>query len=88
MSLNLNATKVASYDKLKAEADEAMSEKTCLEGQLNQSIMGTDRYKAKRNLSRSEKAKLEEKIVKLEGKIIELELEVASLTNQLDTERQ
>ena len=80
-SLNLNATKVASYDKLKAEADEAVSEKTHLEGQLNQAIMDRDRYKAERNLSRSDKAKLEEKIAELEGKITELELEVASLTN-------
>ena len=53
-SLNLNATKVASYDKLKAEADEAVSEKTHLEGQLNQAIMDRDRYKVERNISRSE----------------------------------
>ena len=80
-SLNLNATKVASYDKLKAEADEAVSEKTHLEGQLNEVIMDRDRYKVERNISRSEKAKLEEKIVELEGKITELELEVANLIN-------
>ena len=42
----------------------------------------------KLNLSRSEKAKLDEKVTKLEGKITELELEVASLTNQLETESQ
>ena len=80
-------TKVASYDKLKAEADEVVNEKTCLEGQLNQAIMDRDHYKAERNLSRSEKAKLEEKTAKLEGKITKLELEVASFTNQLETER-
>ena len=43
--------------------------------------MDRDRYKAEMNLSRSEKAKLDEKIVELEGKITELELEVASLSN-------
>ena len=76
-----------SCDKLKAEVDEVMTEKTRLEGQLNQTIIDRDRYKAKRNLSRSEKAKLEEKIAKLEGKIPGLKLEVASLTNQLETKR-
>ena len=80
-SLNLNATKFVSYDKLKVEADEAMSEKVHLEGQLNQAVMDRDRYKAEMNLSRSEKAKLDEKIVELKGKITELELEVASLSN-------
>ena len=80
-SLNLNATKVVSYDKLKAEVDEAIREKMCLEGLLNQAIMDRDCYKAGRNLSRSEKANLEGKIVELEGKITELELEVVSLTN-------
>ena len=84
-SLNLNATKVTSYDKLRAEADEAMDKKARLEGQLNQVVMDRVHYKVKRNLSKSEKAKLEEKIAELEGKITKLELEVASLTNHLDT---
>ena len=47
--------------------------------------MDRDDYKAERNLSRSEKAKLNEKITELEGKVTELELEVASLTNKLET---
>ena len=50
--------------------------------------MDSDCYKVERNLSRSKKAKLNEKIAKVEGKIIELELEVASLTNQLEIEHQ
>ena len=64
-----------------------MSEKACLEGQLNQAIADKDRYKAEKNLSRGKKAKLEDKIIELLGKITELELEMASLTNQLETER-
>ena len=87
-SLNLNEIKVASYDKLKAKTYEAVSEKTRLEGQLNQAIMDKDHYKAERNLSRNEKAELDEKITELERKIIELELKVASVTNQLETEYQ
>ena len=84
-----------SYDKLKAEVGEAMSEKACLEGQLHQAIEDRERYKTKRNLSRGEKVKLEEripellgKITELLGKITELELEVASLTSQLEIEHQ
>ena len=34
-SLNLNVTKVTSYDKLNAEFDEAMGEKARLKGQLH-----------------------------------------------------
>ena len=83
--LNINTTKVASYDKLKAEANEAMSEKAHLMGQLNQAIMERDCYKAEGNLSRSENIK---KITELVGKIIELKVEVASLTRQLETKHQ
>ena len=61
-SLNLNTKKVVNYDKLKVDVDEAMSEKVRLEGQLNQAVMKRDCYKAERDFSRSEKAKLEEKI--------------------------
>ena len=77
-SLNINVTKVASYDKLKANFDEAIGEKTRLEGQLHQAIQDIDRYKSKRNLSRGEKVKLEERITGLLSRITELEVEVAS----------
>ena len=87
-SLNINVTKVASYDKLKAEFDEAMGEKTHLEGQLYQTIQDRDHYKSKRNLSRGEKAKLEEKITGLQSRIIELEAEVANRRSQLEAEHQ
>ena len=85
-SLNINATKVASYDKLKAKFDEAMGEKTRLEGQLYQAIQDRDRYKSETNLSRGEKAKLDEMITGLLSRITELEAEVASLTSQLEAE--
>ena len=49
-SLNINATKVVSYDKLKVEFDEAMGEKALLEGQLYQAIKDMERYKSERNL--------------------------------------
>ena len=61
-SLNINATKIVSYDKLKADFDEAIGEKTHLEGQLYQAIQ--DRI-TERNLSRGEKIKLEERITEL-----------------------
>ena len=57
-SPNINATKVVSYDKLKAEFDETIGGKTRLEGQLHQVIQDKERYKSERNLSRGEKAKL------------------------------
>ena len=85
-SLKINATKVASYDKLKAEFNETMGEKTRLEGQLYQAIQDRKRYKSERNLSRGEKAKLEQRITKLLLRITELEVEVASLTIQLEVE--
>ena len=87
-SLNINATKAVSYDKLKAEFDEAMGEKVCLEGQLHKAIEDKECDKSKMNLLRGEKAKLEKKIVELLSKIIELEVKVASLTSQLETEHQ
>ena len=87
-SLNNNATKVASYDKLKADFDEAMGEKAGLEGQLDQAIQDKDYYKSERNFSRGEKARLEEKINGLLSRITELEVEVASLTSQLEAEDQ
>ena len=86
-SLNVNATKVASYDKLKADF-EAIGEKTFLEGQLHQAIEDRDRYKSERNLSRGEKAKLEERITGLLSRITELEVEVANLTSQLEAKHQ
>ena len=85
-SLKINATKVASYDKLKAEFNETMGEKTRLEGQLHQAIQDSEHYKSERNLSRGEKAKLEERVTELLSRITELEVEVASLTNQLEAE--
>ena len=87
-SLNINATKVASYDKLKAKFDEAMCEKTHLEGKLHQVNQDRDRYKSERNLSKGEKAKLEEKITGLSSRITELKAEVASLMSQLEAEHQ
>ena len=86
-SLNINATKVVSYDKLKAEFDETTGEKTRLEGQLHQAIQGREHYKSERNLSRGKKAKLEERITELLSRITELEAEVASLTSQLEAKR-
>ena len=87
-SLNINATKVASYDKLKANLDEVVGEKTCLEGQLHQAIQDRDRYKYERNLSRGEKTKLEERITELLSRVTELKVEVASLKGQLEVEHQ
>ena len=87
-SLNINATKVASYDKLKVELYEAIGEKARLEGQFHQAIEDRERYKSKRNLSRGEKAKLEDRITELLSRITKLEVEVASLTSQLKTEHQ
>ena len=87
-SLNINVTKVSSYDKLKADFDEAISEKTCLEGQLHQAIEDRDCCKSEKNLSRGEKAKLEERITGLLSRITELEVEVASLKSQLEAEHQ
>ena len=86
-SLNINATKVVSYDKLKAEFNETMGEKTHLKGQLHQVLQDWKRYKSERNLSRGEKAKLKERIYELLLRITELEVEVASLTSQLEVER-
>ena len=87
-NLNVNATKVASYDKLKVEFDKAIGEKMHLKGQLHEAIQDRDHYKFKRNLSKGEKAKLEEKITGLLSRITELEAEVASLTSQLEAEHQ
>ena len=78
-SLNINATKVANYDKLKADFDEVIGEKTRLEGQLHQAIQDRERYKSERNLSRGEKTELEERITELLSKVSKLEVEVASL---------
>ena len=50
-SLNINTTKVASHDKVKAEFDEAMGEKARLEGQLHQAIEDRKHYKSENNLS-------------------------------------
>ena len=77
-----------SYDKLKAEFDEAMGKKARLEGQLHQAIEDRECYKARRNLSRGKKAKLEERIVELLSRITKLKVEVANLTSQLETEHQ
>ena len=85
-SLNINVTKVASYGKLKAEFNETMGEKTHLEGQLHQAIQDREHYKYKRNLSRGENAKLEERITELLSRITELEVEVANHTSQLEAE--
>ena len=49
-----------------------------------QAIQDRDRYKSERNLSRGEKAKLEERITGLLSRITELKAEVASLTSQLE----
>ena len=87
-SLNINTTKVASYDKLKANLNEAMGEKTRLEGQLDQAIQDRDHYKSERNLSRGEKAKLEGRIIELLSRVTELEVKVASLKSQLEAEHQ
>ena len=77
-SFNINVTKVANYDKLKAEFDETMGEKALLEGQLGHAIEDRECYKSERNLSRGEKAKLEERIIELLSRIIVLEVEVAA----------
>ena len=76
-SLNINATKIANYDRLKADFDEVVGEKTCLEGQLHQAIQDRDRFKSEWNLSRGEKAKLKERITELLSRVTELEVEVA-----------
>ena len=55
-SLNINE-KVASYNKLKVEFDEAKGEKAHLKGQLHQAIEDKERYKVERNLLRRDKAK-------------------------------
>ena len=87
-SLNINATKVVNYDKLKANFDEVVGEKMRLEGQLHQATQDRDRYKSERNLSRGEKVKLEERIAELLSRVTELEVEVASLRGQLEVEHQ
>ena len=62
-SLNITATKVPSSDKLKAEFDEAMGEKTCLKGQLHQAIKDMEGCKAKRNLSRARRLSLRRELL-------------------------
>ena len=84
-SLNINATKIANYDRLKADFDEVVGEKTRLEGQLHQAIQDRDRFKSEWNLSKGEKAKLKERIIELLS-ITELEVEVARLKDQLEVE--
>ena len=77
-SLNINATKVVNHDRLKAELDEAVGERTCLEGQLQQAIQDRDRYKSEWNLSKGERVVLEDRIIELLSKVTELEVEVAA----------
>ena len=45
-SLNINATRVANYDRLKAELEEAVGERMRLEGQLQNAIQDRDHYKS------------------------------------------
>ena len=61
-----------------------MGEKTHLEGQIHQAIPDRDCYKSETNLSRGEKAKLEERITRLLSRITELEAKVANLMSQLE----
>ena len=83
-SLNINATKVANHDKLKAELEEAVGERDRLKGQLQQAIQDRVHYKSEWNLSKFERAMLEDRITKLLSKVTELDVEVPSLRGQLE----
>ena len=87
-SLSLNATKVANYDKLRAEFEGAVGERDRLEGQLQQAIQDRDYYLSQWNLSKSQRASLDDRITDLLSKVTGLEVEVANLRGQLDIERQ
>ena len=87
-SLNINATKVANYDKLKAKLDKVVGERERLEGQLQEAIQDQDCYKFEWNLYRGETTKLEDKVNELLSKVTELEVEVSSLKGQLEVEHQ
>ena len=86
-SLNINATKVANHDKLKAELEGVVGERDRLEGQLQKAIQDKDHYKFEWNLSKGERAMLEDRITELLSKVTELEVEVANLRAQLEVER-